>query len=254
MTTTPEPTPESAAEHVASLTSMLKGIEWQINRDCGSQWLAGKLYEAGARAGGLLVGDPTEEQPWNDPNDANSPAYASPWEKASAIIKVIRAAQFDLLHDRPLEDVQDEITLSINRLDALCATMLAAGVAPQEPSETIHEPDASRIYCVRCGYDWPCQPAPSPDREKLIAEAFPFDGSDPDAVIECRRRVRDLIAALAAAPVLDEAKLAEAMHLVESVHQIHGTRCLCGFESHRSRSRTEHITSTLAEALRGGGR
>ena len=53
---------------------------------------------------------------------------------------------------------------------------------------------------------------------------------------------------------VDEAKLAAAMYQVESVHHFHGADCLCGFSSHRSRSRTEHITGALANELRSGGR
>lgn len=40
---------DDQAEHIAPLTSMLRGIDWQVNRDCGSQWLAGELYRLGAR-------------------------------------------------------------------------------------------------------------------------------------------------------------------------------------------------------------
>lgn len=36
---------------------------------------------------------------------------------------------------------------------------------------------------------------------------------------------------------------------VESKHHFHGVQCLCGFESHRSRSRTEHITGEVRAAL-----
>ena len=97
---------------------------------------------------------------------------------------------------------------SVRRAFFAGAALTAAGVAPQEPSKPkqVHEPDEHRVYCVRCGGGWPCQPTPSPDREKLIAEAFPFDGSDPSTVIECRKRVRNLLAAPVA---VDEAKLAE---------------------------------------------
>ena len=64
-----------------------------------------------------------------------------------------------------------------------------------------------------------------------------------------------LLAGVSPAPAqVDEARLTEAMQEVESVHQIHGTQCVCGFKADRARSRTEHITGAVAEHLRGGGR
>ena len=36
---------------------------------------------------------------------------------------------------------------------------------------------------------------------------------------------------------------------IEGIHHFHGVKCLCGFESHRSRSRTEHITGLMRAAL-----
>lgn len=42
-----------------------------------------------------------------------------------------------------------------------------------------------------------------------------------------------------------------AKHEVDSVHQIHGADCLCGYSSARSRSRTEHITEAMLAALDG---
>ena len=74
------------------------------------------------------------------------------------------------------------------------------------------------------------------------------------ALYTMEETVDRLCAALAAPVEVDEAKLAEAKYTVDSVHQIHGNECLCGFASHRSRSRTEHITDALASALRGEGR
>lgn len=45
------------------------------------------------------------------------------------------------------------------------------------------------------------------------------------------------------------AEIRAAQYEVESVHQIHGTRCLCGFDTNgRSRSATEHITQSLNAA------
>ena len=72
-------------------------------------------------------------------------------------------------------------------------------------------------------------------REKVLAVC--------DA-LESVRAERD--AALAAVERVRAAK-----HEVDSVHQIHGADCLCGYSSARSRSRTEHITEAMLAALDG---
>ena len=73
-----------------------------------------------------------------------------------------------------------------------------------------------------------------------------------------RGRVRDILAA--AEPHLRkkwEDELERAMFKVESVHHFgfgeYGIKCLCGFESSRSRSRTEHITQAVRNLLEGAG-
>lgn len=52
-------------------------------------------------------------------------------------------------------------------------------------------------------------------------------------------------------------ELERAMFKVESVHHFgfgeYGIKCLCGFESSRSRSRTEHITQAVRGLLEGAG-
>ena len=52
-------------------------------------------------------------------------------------------------------------------------------------------------------------------------------------------------------------ELERAMFKVESVHHFgfgeYGIKCLCGFESSRSRSRTEHITQAVRGLLEGTG-
>ncbi len=53
-------------------------------------------------------------------------------------------------------------------------------------------------------------------------------------------------------PITDA--LQRAMFDVESKHHFHGVQCLCGFESHRSRSRTEHITGEVLAALEAAER
>lgn len=41
-----------------------------------------------------------------------------------------------------------------------------------------------------------------------------------------------------------------AVYSIESRHQIHGTQCLCGFQSHKARDRTKHIVRiALAEFM-----
>ena len=52
-------------------------------------------------------------------------------------------------------------------------------------------------------------------------------------------------------------ELERAMFKVESVHHFgfgeYGIKCLCGFESLRNRSRTEHITKAVRNLLEGAG-
>ena len=52
-------------------------------------------------------------------------------------------------------------------------------------------------------------------------------------------------------------ELERAMFKVESVHHFgfgeYGIKCLCGFESSRNRSRTEHITQAVRNLLEGTG-
>ena len=44
-----------------------------------------------------------------------------------------------------------------------------------------------------------------------------------------------------------------AVFNVANVHHIHGAQCLCGFESYRARSRTEHIIDATLAALADAG-
>lgn len=78
----------------------------------------------------------------------------------------------------------------------------------------------------------------------------------------CPVAKRDATAILTAAlPALEQqireqvAQEIEAHQIkVESIHHIHGTKCLCGFDSHgRARSATEHVTHELnaAQIARG---
>lgn len=81
-------------------------------------------------------------QPWNDPSDPNSPQFDSPWEKAAALIKSIRCAQWDMPERRDQEDVRDEIYGLIDRLDELVTTMLAA---PALPSSGVDEDKLAEV-------------------------------------------------------------------------------------------------------------
>lgn len=125
--------------------------------------------------------------------------------------------------------------------------LTAAGVALQEPSE--ERPRRRLRSCVEA---WPeaCEGEYNP-----ACYRFPKSCS---ATVYSTELVTDAdlesTPALAAQVAVDEVKLAEAKHSVDSIHQIHGDTCLCGFSSARSRSRTEHITGALAELLAGGER
>lgn len=52
---------------------------------------------------------------------------------------------------------------------------------------------------------------------------------------------------------MSEKSMAEVLREVENKHHFHGEWCTCGFKSSRSRSRTEHITRTSAQALTDAG-
>lgn len=62
--------------------------------------------------------------PWNSPEDVNSPKYKSPWEKAQALMGLIRGAQYDVLRNRPLHEAALEIESGLNSLDELIGVML----------------------------------------------------------------------------------------------------------------------------------
>lgn len=119
--------------------------------------------------------------------------------------------------------------------------------------------------CLACSpVDWPCDAVRAAD---ALEAATSERDAVPDAATEIERyrdaaegnRIRlvhaqndaeqfeaERDAALAAVERVRAAKLE-----VDSVHQIHGTECLCGFSSARSRSRTEHITEAILAALDG---
>lgn len=71
------------------------------------------------------------------------------------------------------------------RLKARAALVAAQGAAPRAAKD-IHEPSHDRVYCVRCGGNWPCQApqAESEERREFFAEygrgtAHPSMGAAP---------------------------------------------------------------------------
>lgn len=97
----------------------------------------------------------------------------------------------------------------------------------------------------------------TPDVVSVIAEtlAWHYVGIDPrHEGLRCgcgqevdnaeAHQARAVLAALAKAGVMER-----ALFDIEGRHHFHGNQCLCGFESARSRSRTEHITGLVRAAL-----
>lgn len=102
-----------------------------------------KIVEA-LRVAGRLAGEPTEAQ-------------------VEAAAKALRA------DEGFMEEVHSALEVSWSEYIARLVLMAAQGAAPQAE---IHEPSHDRVYCVRCGGNWPCQPAP----------ALPSSGVDEDAL------------------------------------------------------------------------
>ena len=96
---------------------------------------------------------------------------------------------------------------------------------------------------------------------EAAAEAMATDWNpDRDPVLTAMFRDYSVSAIAAAEPHLRKKwaeELERAMFKVESVHHFgfgeYGIKCLCGFESSRSRSRTEHITQAVRGLLEGAG-
>jgi hypothetical protein len=96
--------------------------------------------------------------------------------------------------------------------------------------------------------------------DALHGDACPVD-PDPGESCGCGDYEREAeIALTAAAPHLRAEFIAEvrrAQFEVEARHHFGfgegGIKCLCGFESVRNRSRTEHITGAVLALLEGGG-
>ncbi len=227
MTTTPDKTPEQIDQVARAIYD--ENRPGTINTD---QWdrswpESKKRYRpfakaaiAALRAHGLLGDAPTEEQ----------------IERAARVIREKAAIRPYAGGDDP--HVKEQIVTEVVR-----AALAAAGVAPQEPS------GCSNPECpLGRAHSGPCAPEGwSSDREKLIAEAFPFDGSDPSTVIECRRRAERLIDALAAPPEVDAEKLATVIWEEQS------SRIRAGYLIH-TRETAQSTARAVLEALRGGGR
>lgn len=225
MTTTPE-TPEQIAQIIADAMD----DSWQDDAEYAHA--PGEIYRR-LRDASLLVGAPTEEQP----REERCPECFSLGGAHGRIH--VRHPQGGGGWNRP------------------CSR--AAGVAPQEPSE-VHEfgqagdyPGHSEARCKKCR-----DSAPSPDREKLITEAQKAvwaeihnqDQRRMYSVAEVKRLVYSLDNAiadtLAAAPVLDEAKVAEVINRAldewegEESSEVFVARAICEADSEGR--------------LRGGGR
>lgn len=182
-------------------------------------------------------------------NRTSEPTEAQVEAAAKAIEKIPH-----LVWDSPRRD--DAMTL------ARAALVAAAGAAPQAAKD-IHEPSHDRVYCVRCGGNWPCQApqtvsAPkssyiSPSLPAMIRNLWKSDPSE-NSVRTALKLAGDLIQELIdlkASPVLpsstvDEDALAEvkARALDEAAndlrvsfsrgaaiamhHQCHKKQCRCG--------------------------
>lgn len=66
-----------------------------------------------------------------------------------------------------------------------------------------------------------------------------------------KKHIQEKQQALDSAAKTVEVALSHAAFTVESMHHFHNaTECLCGFDSPRARSRTEHITQALLSEFR----
>lgn len=88
--------------------------------------------------------------------------------------KDARAALAAAQGAEPRVDSDTQVACAVNHAGGVCpgyphaASMqpssavleAAAADAPQAPKD-IHEPNHNRVYCVRCGGNWPCQPSPA---------------------------------------------------------------------------------------------
>ncbi|MBK0420466.1 hypothetical protein JD276_15690 [Leucobacter sp. CSA1] len=201
MTTTPNPTAEQViAEALQDMwpDSTLFGDAWSPESHEVLS-IASKL-----RAAGLLVGDPIEER----------------------LLAALNASANEIRRRWKLPEIKMPLTaFNAGEVASMRAALIAAGVAPQEPSEDEGLDDCpacdtplsrcapGNACCEDCNHAACWAPAPSPDREKLIAEgealiermALYVDAQE-DA-----RTVARLTDALAAQPVLDPEKVAEVI-------------------------------------------
>lgn len=95
----------------------------------------------------------TTDNRTNEPNKyagfiARQEHQRDPWRGIG--VKCVCGKVFDLDADHAMHQVEAILE---------AALVAAQGAAPQAEKD-IHEPSHDRVYCVRCGGNWPCQPAP----------------------------------------------------------------------------------------------
>ena len=100
-----------------------------------------------------------EEMTMSD-NRTNEPTEA----QVEAAAKIIRRASLETTADpgdfwSDCYEGEQEAWRNAARAALEAAARAAQGAAPQAAKD-IHEPSHDRVYCVRCGGNWPCQPPP----------------------------------------------------------------------------------------------
>lgn len=212
MTETERKTPR---EVVAEAVDSIHLSNWDEAQALCVKNVTDAVMGALAAAAGLLVGEPSEEQ--RKQVARTHASYINP-----AMPSMIRGLYRADLREKSIQNMLDLAADLVQELIDIRAAGVtppvteshlpsvsvthphsssvstSEGVTPPAPSEAkaIHEPDEGRVYCVRCGGNWPCQPAPSPERTELIAEAREHQcdcgGSDCDA--DLIRRLADALA------------------------------------------------------------
>jgi hypothetical protein len=241
MTTTPNPTAEQIARK-ALVKTQREGLPRPRQ--------AAQVI-ADIRAAGLLGGNPTEEQIEGAARALCAEEQNTPWERFHRIVQDrYRATARIALAGARVAVQEPSGCAECHRAEGHklgCSHRLAL----QEPSEYVVNDDLAASELSRDPNGWDEKPAPSPDREKLIAEAR--DGYQ-HALIQGWAHTDEpkplairLADALAAPPTVDEEKLAGVV--MELIVQWNS----CG---HPVAGDTRHqfIARGVAAWLRGGGR
>lgn len=97
--------------------------------------------------------------------------------------------------------------------------------------------DLPPILCPECGHDIDYHEFNEPCWGSFYLAGY----------CDCENNPSDIARALLTAEPTEAEQAAR--FAVESKHHLHGTQCLCGFESHRARSRTEHIMTHYFDEL-----